>query len=136
MRNFALLPAALAAGIASAGPAPEFQPVPPDILAAVAAQGQPDNVRAWSGDFTGDGVPDAMVQVARAMGGGNAYTLDYLLFQGGPGGYVWTGSAELVGAIQSADIAPGRIDLVMTVMLPGDPRCCPSGRTTVRVLPP
>jgi hypothetical protein len=82
----------------------------------------------FEGDFSGDGADDAIAFIYYA-GGGNAAFLDISLFESSGGKLLHKRVVENVFGDdpRGVTIAPGRVEVTMTVLKPGDPRCCPSG---------
>lgn len=95
-------------------------------------QGNPadymDSNSVFCGDFTGDGKPDAFAVVRVAMGANN-FGQDAVLFQNVGGTLRFLRSVpEFFGQPDRATFSQGKVVLDMTIMRPGDPRCCPSGK--------
>lgn len=85
-------------------------------------------MQIFHGDFTGDGIADALAWVLYASGG-NSDFLDVALFRSENGRLVYYRSADDVFGADPRNIvfAPGRITLTSTMPRPDDPRCCPTG---------
>jgi len=85
-------------------------------------------VQTFFGDFTGDGVADALAWVLFSSGG-NSDMLTVALFRNEGGRMVYHRSADDVFGAEPRNIvfAPGRITLTSTMPQPDDPRCCPTG---------
>lgn len=82
---------------------------------------------AFCGDFTGDGAKDVFA-VIRSPTGGNSSYQDAVLFQNAGGQLRFLRKVpQFFGDTKRAAFAPGKVTLELTVMRPGDPRCCPSG---------
>lgn len=79
------------------------------------------------GDFNGDGRRDAVTCIY-AETGGNAASLDVLLFTGEAEGFRFFRKAAGVFGENPRNVAfrPGAIDVTMTTLGPNDARCCPS----------
>ncbi|MEF2549906.1 hypothetical protein VQ042_00805 [Aurantimonas sp. A2-1-M11] len=90
----------------------------------------PMQVNLFYGDLTGRGTKDAVALIYHPSGGNSDYLDEWLLRDVG-------GRYEVVKDTPLGDIvgdgardilfAPGRFEVTMTVMNPGDPRCCPTG---------
>lgn len=85
-------------------------------------------VQAFYGDFTGDGVSDALAWVLYTSGG-NSMSLDVALFrnEGGATRYYRSAANVFGGDPRNVVFAPGRVTLTSTMPRPEDPRCCPTG---------
>lgn len=131
----------LAGALAALGPPVAAQMVagvelgstPPEIQAYVSSQPNADRTRIWVGDFTGDDIADAIEQTAYAYSSGNAVVLVHRIYTGNGRGFSYYNTVALPGGIESALFGRGIIDLTLFKALPQDPRCCPSGRETVRL---
>jgi hypothetical protein len=89
---------------------------------------------AFCGDFTGDGLPDAFAILHYDFIGGNAQGQEAALFQNAGGTLrLLRRVPEFYGQTESAVFDVGRITLQMTVLLPSDARCCPTGKETRQV---
>lgn len=139
----------------STAPAPAPAPAPPSLASAAATaanfagvgegKGCPPTgpVARWGsanvadymadnlifcGDFTGDGAPDAFAVIRYALGGNN-FGQEGVLFQNVGGQLRFLRRVpEFYGTPNSAKFAVGKVTLAMTVMLPTDTRCCPTGK--------
>ncbi|MBT9243965.1 LppP/LprE family lipoprotein [Gemmobacter fulvus] len=111
----------------------EVSDIPATVSADLAAPDTPDYVRAWSGDLTGDGLADLLVQAAYPMGGGNAAMLAHVIYQAEGTGFTRLREMTLPQGIKSA--RREGTDLVVTMFryLPEDPHCCPSGEDDLRL---
>lgn len=85
-------------------------------------------IEVFQGDFTGDGVPDALAWVLYPSGG-NSDFLQVVLFRGESGRLVHHRNVDDVFGSEPRNLVftPGRITLTTTMPRPDDPRCCPSG---------
>jgi len=85
-------------------------------------------IEIFQGDFTGDGVADALAWVLYPSGG-NSDFLRVALFRGESGRLVHHRNVDDVFGAEPRDVvfAPGRITLTTTMPRPDDPRCCPTG---------
>lgn len=85
-------------------------------------------VPIFYGDFTGDGVNDALAWV-QYPSGGNSDFLDVALFRSEDGRMTYYRSIDHVFGGNPRDVVfeRGRITLITTMPNPGDPRCCPTG---------
>jgi hypothetical protein len=126
-------PAAPAAPGAAVSPAAMAQ-LRAHIQRAVGPRWLSDNI--FTGDFTGDGQPDAVVFIY-STGQGNSFDLQVALFQGAGGGFRFLRNADDVFGTEPRQPAfrPGQFQVTTTMPRPGDARCCPTGerRWTVRV---
>ena len=127
--------AGLTAPVAAIEPLPT---TPPEVQAYVdGTYGSSLQVCVFSGDFTGDGVPDAIAFIYFPFLGGNSFGLDVSLFDGHGGGLVHTRMVDDVFGMDPRDVAiePGRISVTTTTLNPRDPRCCPTGETRFEIKP-
>jgi hypothetical protein len=105
---------------------------PDDIILAWARQqhGEDvyDPVETFYGDFTGDGLDDALAWILYPSGG-NSDFLDVALFRNEDGFIVYYRSINDVFGGNPRDVVfeHGRITLTTTMPAPGDARCCPTG---------
>jgi len=108
------------------------------IAAEIRSSGLSSPVHAYIsyGDLTGLGTNDA-VALLYHPGGGNSDLITQWLFWDTGNGYRRAGPSPLedVFGIDPRDVrlSPGRVEITMTVMNPGDPRCCPTGEKTYLV---
>lgn len=88
-------------------------------------------VQTFYGDFTGDGLDDALAWVLYPSGG-NSDFLDVALFhnEGGLMNYYRSVDNVFGGNPRDVVFEQGRITLTTTMPKPGDPRCCPTGSST------
>lgn len=80
------------------------------------------------GDFSGDGVDDALAWILYPTGG-NSDFLHVVLFRNENGQMMYHHSADEVFGSNPREVVftRGRITLTTTMPNPGDPRCCPTG---------
>lgn len=85
-------------------------------------------VATFYGDFSGDGVNDALAWIMYPSGG-NSDFLHVALFRNEGGAMVHYRSVDDVfgGDPRNVVFETGRITLTSTMPAPGDPRCCPTG---------
>lgn len=89
---------------------------------------------AFCGDFTGDGLADAFAILHYNFVGGNAQGQEAAVFQNAGGTLrLLRRVPAFYGQPESASFDVGRVTLEMTVMLPTDSRCCPTGKETRQV---
>lgn len=90
--------------------------------------GDPVHAETFYGDFSGDGVEDALAWILYPSGG-NSEFLDVALFRNDGGLMAHYRSIDDVfgGNPRNVVFEQGRITLITTVAKPGDPRCCPTG---------
>lgn len=90
--------------------------------------GEPVHVQTFYGDFTGDGLDDALAWVLYPSGG-NSEFLDVALFRNEGGLMAYFRSIDNVFGGNPRDVVfdQGRITLTTTMPKQGDPRCCPTG---------
>ncbi|MDO9449595.1 MAG: hypothetical protein Q7J21_03850 [Rugosibacter sp.] len=86
------------------------------------------HAQTFYGDFTGDGLDDALAWVLYPSGG-NSEFLDVALFRNEGGRVLYYRSIDNVFGGDPRDVVfeQGRITLTTTMPNPGDPRCCPTG---------
>lgn len=90
----------------------------------------PMEVTLLYGDLNEDGADDAVALIYHATGGNSMYLDTWLLWERGGRYEVVKDSPlqEIVGeTARDAVFAPGQFEVTMTVLNPGDARCCPSG---------
>ena len=129
--------AALAGWTLLAGAAVAQQPVdrvepPPAVVAALQRTDVTlDAVMTWPVDWTPQ--EDLLVQAVYAFIGGNGVAdISWRIVSLAPDGPVFGEEFDLPGAgIESVTPHPQGAFLVVYEYLPGDPRCCPSGRSQV-----
>jgi hypothetical protein len=87
-----------------------------------------DPVETFYGDFTGDGVNDALAWILYPSGGNSEY-LHVALFrnEGDVLAYYRSVDGVFGGNPRAVVFKQGRITLTTTMPNPGDPRCCPTG---------
>ena len=108
------------------------EPAPGDAILVWAREQHGEQVYqpvpTFYGDFTGDGVIDALAWVLYPSGG-NSDLLDVALFRNLGGRLVYYRSVENVfGSHPHAVVfEQDRITLTTTMPKPGDSRCCPTG---------
>lgn len=85
-------------------------------------------VQVFYGDFTGDGMDDALAWILYPSGG-NSDFLDVALFRYENGQLSYYRSVDNVfgGNPRNVVITPGQITLTTTMHKPDEPRCCPTG---------
>jgi len=85
-------------------------------------------IQIFYGDFTGDGLVDALAWVLYPSGG-NSDFLDVALFRNEDGLMAYYRSVDDVFGSNPRDVVfdQGRITLTTTMPKPDDPRCCPTG---------
>jgi len=85
-------------------------------------------VQTFYGDFTGDGLDDALAWI-RYPSGGNSDLLDVALFRNERDQMTYYRSIDNVfgGDPRNVVFEQGRITLTTTMPNPGEPRCCPTG---------
>ncbi|HEU0220906.1 MAG TPA: hypothetical protein VFR34_01660 [Paracoccaceae bacterium] len=127
---------ALFAAPALAG-TPEAE-IPAEITAYVAANyGQALDLYSFTGDFTGDGRPDAIAFIYYPFEGGNSFGIEVSLFRNENGRLVHLRTVDDVFGTEprNARIRKGRIEVTTTMPKPGDPRCCPTGQRRWQIRP-
>lgn len=116
---------------------PETEPVPVTISASVSASLYPDEnlegIRRWEGNLVGDATPDLLVEAVLSPVGGNAIYARHWIFIGGPGGYGSYFPIELPGTLLTAGIDRNALVVTVPRLLPGEPRCCPTGVEAYRL---
>lgn len=90
--------------------------------------GDPVHAQTFYGDFTGDGLDDALAWILYPSGG-NSEFLEVALFRNEGGRMVFYRSIDNIVGGNPRDVVfeRGRITLTTTMPKPGDPRCCPTG---------
>lgn len=93
----------------------------------------PVQAYVFYGDLSGRGTNDAVALLYHPTGG-NSDEITQWLFRDTGSGYRRS-TARRLGEVFGIDprnvkLSPGRIEITMTVMNPGDPRCCPTGEKT------
>jgi len=85
-------------------------------------------IQIFYGDFTGDGMDDALAWILYPSGG-NSDFLDVALFRYENGQLSYYRSVDNVfgGNPRNVVITPGQITLTTTMHKPDEPRCCPTG---------
>ena len=85
-------------------------------------------VTTFYGDFSGDGVDDALAWIFYPSGG-NSDFLHVALFRndGGTMNFYRSINDVFGGDPRNVVFETGRITLTSTMPAPGDPRCCPTG---------
>jgi hypothetical protein len=85
-------------------------------------------VQTFYGDFTGDGLDDALAWILYPSGG-NSDLLDVALFRNERDQMTYYRSVDNVfgGDPRNVVFEQGRITLTTTMSNPGEPRCCPTG---------
>jgi hypothetical protein len=145
---FTLSVAVGAAGVGPGNRAEPGRPGPPGVAPIGAAPaGAEGQIRAWArrvyganlvepismffGDFTGDGVPDALV-FAYAETGGSAVDLKVALFRNLQGRMVYWREHNEVRGFEPRDVrfSQGAVTVTTKVLRAGDARCCPTGSRT------
>lgn len=114
------------------------QDVPKDIAAHFRkTRGEVLDIQVFRGDYSGDGKADALVFVSYPQPGGNAVGLEVSLFVARGGRLVHDGPVPDLFGTDPRDvvIVPGRIEVTTTVLLPDEPRCCPTGTQRFRITP-
>ena len=131
----ALLSAAICIG--SAGAVEPSATIPTAVEGYAMYIGNIEDVQVFEGDFTGDGADDAIAFIYHAAVGGNAVYLDVSLFESVGGQLVHKGVVDEIFGSDPRDvsISPGLIEVTMTVLRPGEPRCCPTGETRYTIRP-
>lgn len=88
-------------------------------------------VLTFYGDFTGDGLEDALAWILYPSGG-NSDFLDVALFQNKSGLMTYYRSIDNVFGGDPRDVVfeQGRVTLTTTIHQKDDPRCCPTGSRT------
>ena len=105
------------------------------IAAEIRSHGFSSPVRAYIfyGDLTGRGTNDAVALVYHPSGGNSDQITQWLFWDTG-NGYRRAASSPLEDVFgidpRNVRLSPGRVEITMTVMNPGDPRCCPTGEKT------
>ena len=116
---------------------PETEPVPATVSASVGASLYPDEnlegLRRWEGNLVGDATPDLLVEAVLSPVGGNAIYARHWIFIGGPGGYGSFFPIELPGTLLTAGIERNALVVTVPRLLPGEPRCCPTGVEAYRL---
>lgn len=116
---------------------PQGEPIPETILNSVRASldgsENLEGIRQWEGNLVGDATPDQLVEAVLSPVGGNAIYARHWIFIGSPGGFASFFPIDLPGTLLT--VAIDRNALVVTVprLLPGEPRCCPTGIETYRL---
>lgn len=114
----------------------EVETLPVEIANVVRADGRlVERILTWEVDLTGDAQPDQMVQVAYALGSGNAVVLEHYLFEGRSRGYALVARPRLPNGIKAVRRTGNGIEVTVLKYLDGDGRCCPSGQHVVMVRP-
>lgn len=90
--------------------------------------GDPVHAQTFYGDFTGDGLDDALAWILYPSGG-NSEFLDVALFRNEDGHMAHYRSIDNVFGGNPRDVVfeQDRITFTTTMPKPGDPRCCPTG---------
>lgn len=85
-------------------------------------------VETFYGDFTGDGLNDALAWILYPSGGNSDY-LNVALFRNEAGVMTYYRSIDNVFGSNPRDVVfeKGSIRLTSTMPKPDDPRCCPTG---------
>lgn len=124
----------------SAGAQQVSEVVPPEVTAfAKPFENRLENITVYEGDFTGDGQSDALVFFfVVPPTGGNLVLNVTELFSRVDGTLQHAGTVEgMVGYPKRVHSwQPGRIEMVMTKLLPNEPRCCPTGEQIYSIIPP
>jgi len=94
--------------------------------------------RALYQDFTGDGIPDAIVLfTTEGAGGGNGYFQTLAFFKGAPEGLTFVSAHYPRGQVTELRLVDGRERLLELVTLdhgPDDADCCPSVKSVRQVV--
>lgn len=105
------------------------------IAAEIRSSGLLSPVRAYIsyGDLTGRGTNDAVALLYHPSGGNSDLITQWLFWDTG-NGYRRAAPSPLEDVFgidpRGIRLSPGRVEITMTVMNPGDPRCCPTGEKT------
>lgn len=85
-------------------------------------------IQIFYGDFTGDGMDDALAWILYPSGG-NSDFLDVALFRYENGQLSYYRSVDNIfgGNPRNVVMTPGQITLTTTMHKPDEPRCCPTG---------
>lgn len=116
---------------------PETEPLPATISASVQAGLATDDIlhgiSRWEGNLAGDANPDQLVQAAYSPNGGNGVYVFHWIFIGSPDGFQTFFPIEIAGSITTAAIESNALVVTVPRLLPGEPRCCPSGSEVIRL---
>ncbi|SON56376.1 hypothetical protein HDIA_2835 [Hartmannibacter diazotrophicus] len=91
------------------------------------------NGSVFYGDYSGDGVDDAVAFLyMQNAGGGNSFDINIWAFKGAAGGFAFDREVQDVFGTEprNAKFSKGKLAITTTMPKPGDPRCCPTGKKT------
>lgn len=116
---------------------PNSEPVPKAVSASVSASLFADEnlevIRRWEGNLVGDATPDLLVEAVLYPTGGNAIYARHWIFIGTAGGFASYFPIEIPGTIMTAGIESNALVVTLPRLLPGEPRCCPTGVEAFRM---